>query len=157
MVQELLKIIKYINANLPNDQIIMVGDFNMSSIKWVYEQDHPGHLMGTSTRNIKYEQSFIQLCNSHCLYQINTITNDDNKMLDLAFDTNYTDFTVIEPSTTEQLDDITIHHRPYILNLAYKFVSPAKQLKPNFGRIRLKRTYEILSSTNFALINYRTN
>lgn len=61
----------------------MVGDFNLSNIKWEFDVEQPGQLLSALTN---YEIRFLRTCDSLGLQQINSIPNFIQVFLDLVND-----------------------------------------------------------------------
>lgn len=88
MLGELRKIVFHLKEKYPLDEILMIGDFNMSNIHWAYDVDFPGFLTQSSININRQEETFLRVCYENCLYQINQHPNSENKFLDLVFSTD---------------------------------------------------------------------
>lgn len=118
MINELASVFKLITKFLPDDEIIIVGDFNMPNITWQPHDDHPGCLIATSFK-YKYEEKFVETLTSFCLKQINHISNQFGIFLDLIIATDITNVTIHQATGTQLLDATTNYHRAYIIELTY--------------------------------------
>lgn len=82
----------------PNDDILLLGDFNMSGISWKYTEEDNGYL--TAHSNILYyyiaghESKFVKMCAAFGIFQINHLPNEEGKFLDLVFTSNVTNITI---------------------------------------------------------------
>lgn len=120
MINELGSIFRLISRFLPDDDIIIFGDFNMPNIIWTLHDDNPGCLTAIRTK-YRYEEKFIELLSTYCLKQINHIENQHNKLLDLiiATDITITNLAVYEATGAQLLDRVTQHHPAYIVDMTY--------------------------------------
>lgn len=152
MVSELASIFKLITRFLPEDNILIFGDFNMPIIIWQSHEDHPGSLIATATK-FKFENNFVELLTSFCMKQINHIASQFGKFLDLIIATDITNVTIQEAFGTQLLDSTTIHHPAFLLDLTYLSTTIKTIRKPNFSRINLKRAKRILNQHQYNTLN----
>lgn len=107
MVTELSKVLKGLRVKYPNDELPVVGDFNMHNIKWEYENEEPGYLRVIPTVHAlkAYESKFIEVCNSFGLLQINESPNTAGNFLDLVLSTDCTNIETQIPESSTLFDD----------------------------------------------------
>lgn len=51
----------------PMEEILLLGDFNMSDLQWTYDIEVPGFLIQSSININLYEVKFLSLCYDNCL------------------------------------------------------------------------------------------
>lgn len=80
------------------DEMLLLGDFNMSNLQWTYDVDIPININ-------RYETRFLNGCHENCLHQINQYPNNENKFLDLFL---YRDIFKLKGAAKIEYDIITI-------------------------------------------------
>lgn len=63
------------------DQIMIFGDFNMTSLDWKFEEDSPGHLITSNIHIPAVETMFVNFLNERAFFQLNHIKNSVEKLL----------------------------------------------------------------------------
>lgn len=147
MVSDLSIIMRNLRKANPSDDIVLVGDFNMSSIQWEFDGENLGFLVGKS--RIKHENKFINICAANGLNQINPNANSNRKYLDLIMASTVHDIHVSNNSTDGNLDRATAHHNPINFIITYQDNIRTEDTKSNLNRICLRSTREQLQSINF--------
>ncbi|VVD01418.1 unnamed protein product [Leptidea sinapis] len=100
--------------NSSNNKTIVVGDFNLSFLKWSMSTDsetYPQLIPSNYDSNIGY--SFVDFLSENNLMQINRIKNFNDRILDLIL-CNFKGGKVSYPE--EPLSKIDIHHPPLLIN-----------------------------------------
>lgn len=152
MIIELLNILIYIKRKYKTDQIITIGDFNMSNIAWHFDSDFPGFLLPSEVNLTDYETRFIEICNFHSLIQINHMSNSNNKFLDLVLTTDLLNISVSQP--IEYIDRNSRYHIGIHIEISYREESiDINDRRPNSFNICLKDSNVELLNTNFNLLD----
>lgn len=98
--------------NCPSDKFLILGDFNLTYIKW--ETTAYQYLLPTSQSNPD-EQLFVDELNINGLHQYNYITNINNRILDLVLCNDSVSLT----ECLEPLVPIDPHHKPLSLSINF--------------------------------------
>lgn len=136
----------------PADIIYVLGDFNLPSINWVTDYESNIFLPSNVTSDI--ELLVIDSLMAMGLTQMNGVTNQNDRILDLIF-TNETSNATIIPSRTP-LTKIDGFHPPLeILIDFFDFITPAPDPSSrafNFKKANLPAINEYLRCTNFGMV-----
>lgn len=68
MIIDFKTTINLMKTTYPSDQLLIIGDFNMSHTQWKYDNDIPGILFQTSITIRSFEHNFIDFCLKNCIY-----------------------------------------------------------------------------------------
>lgn len=118
------------------DNIIIVGDFNLPNIQWISDDDCD-NIQIPSVYDPQSSAEFITGLMSIGLHQINSIRNKNNRLLDLIF-TN--DFINCSIDAAQELTKVDGHHPPILLTFEW--------------HSRPKGTQRVEKSRNFARADY---
>lgn len=104
----------------PNDLIMICGDFNMKEIEWVRDEDH---MIPTNLVKGKVPprfRRFIEEMNEMGLKQINSIKNNNDRLLDLVF-TNKSHVCSVSQPTEVFTCDTEEHHKGTVVEFRTDF------------------------------------
>lgn len=100
------------------EPMILLGDFNMPNIDW---QNVDDYIIIVRDESTNHQESLINMLYDMGLHQINHIKNENGRILDLVWTTNYNLTRINQPlqNLCERFK-ATIHHKPlsvqYYLN-----------------------------------------
>lgn len=126
-----------INMREPNAHYIILGDFNIPCVEWIYDNNqcialhHEGRLASELLSTLTLTD----------LKQINYIKNDYNRVLDLAL----TNLTNIKPKRVQGIVNEDAYHPAILLNIEsnnIKFMKSKKTAKLNY----FKANYELINN-----------
>lgn len=111
------KIVKQLETYYSNHKILVVGDFNIDSVRWVADESNLYYLpVGARDR----EEEFFNAMHDLCFCQLSNITNKYGNVLDLVFVNEYTDVDLMVDKSriieTMQQDQA---HVPYEITFDY--------------------------------------
>lgn len=110
-INELGKVLKYYKSQHPNDELILLGDFNMASISWAYDRESAGHLSPIINLNTNYAPVFLRLLATYKLQQMCSVINSLGKTLDLVLTTCSNELKVSQSLFTEAIDNFSVNHK----------------------------------------------
>lgn len=152
MMHALASTIGNIRSKFPTDEIILLGDFNLPKIQWQQHHEIPGALSPYSdTTFTLVEQTFINMCSTYCLHQINSTVNSDGRALDLILTTEILNFNIEIPDPNDQIDNNSRHHSAVTLAINYISTAANQQNYITIRRINNQKASEQLSLTPFNL------
>lgn len=127
-MNDLTETLDNINTIVPNvDEVLIVGDFNLSFITWENKEDALYAYPGNYNCNLGYALTDFLSCNE--LYQFNTIKGADGKIRDLVLSTIH-NISVNEPlEIISKLDKL---HPPLVIsiNMNSNLTTESEQNKP---------------------------
>lgn len=139
----LLRMIEPMHKN----ETIVMGDFNMPSVKWIPDIDLPGVYLPLASRT---DVPFTELFFEFDLKQIAAPPYNRNH-LDLAFVNDEQNSHITYPLEEELLDRASFRHSPFILNYQTETLVTEKTTYLNFGRVNLNKSKRELVGKNFTL------
>lgn len=92
----------------PSDTVICVGDFNLNKLSWLRHDDIPSVLIACDTN--RSSSNIIDCMSCNALYQMNTIFNFMNRILDLFFCSDPHNVNLFECSSP--LSIVDKYHKP---------------------------------------------
>lgn len=140
MFQELESVIQIVSENHPDDCVLLVGDFNMPTIEWNYDDDAPGFLSVKSHTYSRHVDFFIEVVDRNCLYQLNDIANENGNILNLILATKYDEINVTKVDESELIDKNSASHNALSVRL-----NIATSL--DFDTTNLSRSIDLRKST----------
>lgn len=154
MINEFQRILNKLHKDYPNDEIIVVGDFNLTNLTWQFNDIDIGYLTCNTENLSNFELRFLQVCASFCLYQMNDSPNQRGAFLDLILCTNINNIKVYQPALHELFDNQTIHHNAVSIQYSYASTRDQNQHRNiNTFNIRLKDARNELLTLNFPSLN----
>ena len=139
-----------------SDRILILGDFNMPSIRWLPMPDSEALIPLPSEMNST--QYTFDVINSLCdlnLYQINSVKNSLGKILDLAFVniTQHFDIFRIPPICTPE----DIYHPTLYISMTHSYVIEESQSDSfktvlNYKKTNFRKFNTLISSVNWASV-----
>lgn len=139
MANELCENILKIRATNPLSTIILLGDFNFGKIKWEFTDDTPNHLTPKVCEYPRIENNFIRVTATLLLRQINHLTNFKGKWLDLTFTDEVEHSNCRSPHATEYIDKCSVHHNPYVVDVAFANVAETNEKVVNHWNVNKAR------------------
>jgi len=133
----------------PNDDILIVGDFNFPYIKW---ENSGKHFIPTNYSSSR-ESAFIDFYSEANLFQFSGVKNSLDRQLDLVFATAENSVTV--NVCDEPLVPENHHHKSLLINyssLALPSAPVAPRLKRNFAAANYDRINEEIASVGWRQI-----
>lgn len=101
--------LKYLYNSLTGKDIIFIfGDFNMSSVEWIVDEDNINVLLTTNIQSSYIE--ILDLIMEMGLYQMNNIVNFQRKLLDLFFTIVTDDVSLI--CSDVPMTKVDVYHPP---------------------------------------------
>lgn len=132
-----------------NDRIILLGDFNLPSLAWSLDLEINSMIPSSGNET---SINYIQDLSTLGLKQINTITNNKSKLLDLIFvdDSNETSVKRCPPLVSPE----DVFHPTLELSMNYssnnnKSKFPVSKRLLNFNKTNLPKLIRMISSTNW--------
>lgn len=116
------------------DIILALGDYNLPNLQWQFDEDINGYL----PTNASTEQDVIltESFSTSGLIQLNSISNSNGRILDLAYANTPDYIELIDPPLPLiKMDD---HHKPFILRLDTRYTSPCFDNVPMDDGFRLQ-------------------
>lgn len=109
-----------------SDTIVVVGDYNLPQLIWQEDEDVNGLL--PSNASSEQEIVLVESTIASGLHQINSLSNANGRLLDLAFVNEPSDVELIEPPSS--LLKIDNHHMPFVLRIDVNgaHMQPARNL-----------------------------
>lgn len=154
MIHELDRVLNALRTKYPNDELIMLGDYNMPNIVWHHEDGTPRTLpseVGCTT----YERAFIKVIQKYSLIQLNNISNSNGAILDLVLSSSSTSLSVEAAAPEEAWDKRSISHIPLAISYTAKKSLHTETLKQKMNnRILLQQTKSMLENLLFPTIDF---
>lgn len=137
----------------PEDDLIILGDFNLPRLHWI-ESDDESHYITINTTSEK-ESLFMDRVTDSGLFQMSHVKNNLGRQLDLVFTTDVDNCTVVH--SNQLLSTLDHYHPPLLVNFAYmndviNFDSD-KSYNFNFRKADFEKLNELLMSINFDFIS----
>ena len=128
LYNEIIECINYITDVLceDEDEILILGDFNLPKVDWVTSEDDDYMLSLNVTSEI--EHTFLDGLSSAGLHQINNIANNNNRYLDLIFSTMSSDLALRRCYNSIVPEDK--HHPTLFLSMQTNFNNNFEYLNP---------------------------
>lgn len=111
-----------------SDNVLILGDFNLPKVKWVYDVDVNYAIPGNVTSTV--EISCIDSILSYGFVQINDVPNYIGRFLDLFFTNSINLYTVNEASVPYIVNDV--NHKSMEINLNQSEILLSNSIKNNF-------------------------
>ena len=135
-----------------NDEVILLGDFNLPSVDWVYSREDDTCL---PTGNIPAKISdFLDNLSCSGFWQCSTVQNSLGRQLDLVFTTDNGNL-LVERSPTK-LTNIDLYHPPLLLTIGKEDTNSTDHsgsqtaFRFNFRKANYDRITNLLHATNFS-------
>ena len=93
----------------PTQHVLLVGDFNLGSIIWNNARAN------TFTADTDSELLLLEFISQNNLCQVNNILNDNNRLLDLVFISEYLTYKICNPF--DNIFNKSFHHSPILIEL----------------------------------------
>lgn len=106
-----------LRVTYPKDEIILIGHFNLSRMRWMSTENTPGFLLAA---NSDMAAHFNRACERYLLHQINDCHNSRGRLLGLVLMTNFENATVTEPHPAARVDKNSVHHSALAINVGFK-------------------------------------
>lgn len=132
---------------LHKTDIILLGDFNMPSLKWRADIELPGVFIPFGNESTEL---FINTFFDHNLMQILEPPTSRNH-LDLAFVGDINSFHCTYPIAEELLDRVSTRHSPFVANYQIVTEIVEKITYLNFGRTNLRKSKKDIAGSAFVL------
>ena len=132
----------------PNDTIIVLGDFNIPNSNWLLDDDNENVLIPISVKP-QFAADFIENIMMNGLHQINSIRNEDHRLLDLVFTNDYTNVELSSPPPLSRVDKQ--YHPPLLLSFELH-TQPQRDQPTNIRNF--KKTDWIAMNNYFDQINF---
>lgn len=129
--------------------VIMIGDFNMPTVKWIQDPELPGMFLPLGGEN---EDLFISTIFDHDLKQIAPPPQGRNH-LDLAFVSNENTSHCTYPIPEETIDRTSIRHAPIVINFLLHEESRDRIKFMNYGRMNLNKSKRDLDLCTFEQVS----
>lgn len=126
MVNELARILKQIHLLEKDAEIVLIGDFNFSNIKWEFNEEATGILTPRDEEYAAHEIKFIETISAFSMVQIISNPNGEGKFLDLAFANVIENAVEFVPDVNDDISRLSTHHNS--LGIAYTI--PGTQFTP---------------------------
>lgn len=94
-----------------HDRIVVLGDYNLPLLRWCFDND-VGCFIPTNASS-EQEISLVENVIASGLQQVNYLTNENGRLLDLAFVNCMTICEIIEPPLP--LMNVDRHHQPFVM------------------------------------------
>lgn len=139
-IDELIDCVKFVYTNFKACTLFLFGDFNMSGIRWIFDEDFIGGLRADTSGANAYEKKFVEELASMGLVQLNHLTNSRNVFLDLIF-SNELAFSQVEcVSLDEAIDAYTVHHVPFSMDIAINLKDTENIVNKSSTKLLLKKS-----------------
>lgn len=144
----LTKLISII-SEVPNEKILICGDFNLPLLLWQYTE-HNTYLFAHNTYNL-ISMEFVDTMEYCNLKQYNGERNSNDRILDLTL----ANFETVDVRRCDPpLSKIDLHHPPLLLHIDFEMNDT---LKPNFRNIyNFKKANYTLINENLSLIPWHS-
>lgn len=153
MVKEYAKLLLKIRNEFSQDHIISVGDYNMPSIGWVFDDIDSGYLTNTGSNLTNYETKFVQVCAAYGLFQTNQYHNSEGKFLDLIFLSNISNTQVVVPEHYQLIDQNSTHHNAVAIHVISTQEIVIEEKIQKFFNLKLIESKRDLEATIFSLVH----
>lgn len=124
MANELGIVIESMRKHLPNDEIIVLGDLNMTNVSWVQStDDEDAQGIGLKTAGGSYsifERNMLNILQSNALYQIVDTPNRLGNFLDVIFTSDCANVTYQLPEESEVMFNANNDHRGHSLRINFR-------------------------------------
>jgi hypothetical protein len=134
----------------PSDQFVIIGDFNLPDVSWKNVPDDDFNFMVPTDLSSEKSVYFIDNICSLQFFQVNTVKNNINRMLDLIFTDVPNDFVPI--NCDDPLLRIDVYHPPlqFDFNVTLNLVSTAQSThRYNFRRCNFEALNTFFEETNW--------
>lgn len=98
----------------PNDNVFILGDFNIQS-KWILDETDSNVLVPFDIKP-NYVADFLQNLSMVGLHQVNHVRNHQQNLLDLVFTNDVIDLDVTQPLPLSKIDD---YHPPLLISIEW--------------------------------------
>ena len=154
--QHLLAINSITNKMNDSDKILVLGDFNLPSVKWLSLPDSEALTPLTSDANVNlYTFEIVNRFSDINLYQINSVSNCYDRILDLAF-VNYTQyFEIIRiPPVCTPEDN---YHPTLCISMMHNNLATNNSLisfksVPNYNKTDFRKLNALISNVNWSTL-----
>lgn len=153
MLNELEELIKKIRTKHVSADLIVIGDFNFSRLRWRYREPNVDFLVPKEMTYTNIEEYLIKISNEQTLQQVNQIANSRNKYLDLVFSSDFVNTSCEKPTDVDIFDKASIHHTPIIVRTTFHCDTPEEETKLNFFNVNSTGFKEDLEKTVFEIEN----
>ncbi|XP_062535363.1 uncharacterized protein LOC134204573 [Armigeres subalbatus] len=105
-----------VNIATPCDTVIVVGDYNLSRLEWLYDDEVEGYL--PTNASSEQELTLTETLIASGLKQICNVSNSNGRLLDLAFVSDCHEAELIGAPYSILSPDR--HHNPFVLRLDFR-------------------------------------
>ena len=131
----------------PADTTIILGDFNIPQANWISDDD--SNVMVQTSVSPVYAADFIEEIQSKGFFQVNSITNSHNKLLDLIFTNDHSNCEIYSPKPLAKIDT---YHPPLMIQFEWHFkqiMNNQQNRKFNFNKTDFIKLNNYLALHNF--------
>ncbi|XP_058828357.1 uncharacterized protein LOC131688202 [Topomyia yanbarensis] len=111
---------KLLNHIDDRTRVVVLGDYNLPLLRWSFD-DEIGCFIPNNASS-EHELLLVETMIASGLQQVNYLTNDNGRLLDLAFLSSASDFEILEPPVP--LMKLDRHHHPFVLIIETLYGSP---------------------------------
>lgn len=133
-----------LNRKFSSDTHIVIGDFNMPKMKWVYLDENQNYLSNVTTTLSENEKLFLHIFSSFGLMQINSRPNPQGVFLDLVFTNDTMNVSTRSAEAHEQFDNDSHHHKAIIIECESS-MNIQQQVVIDLNKIHLRQTRQKLN------------
>lgn len=136
-----------------NDSLIIMGDFNLPTIKWKLS---PSNYLYPDPSHSSISSSTVKLLDSYNvarISQLNTVLNNNDRMLDLCFGSFEGDVRYVLMEAPSPLVKTSVHHPPLLIEangaISSTFKEPVEMLYYDFKHGDYRSMNTFLSHINW--------